>query len=355
MIILIMAILEVLAGYICAKGLYVVFRKTWLSVLAVLLSLTILFSVCVMHLSIKCNLIIDLLCYIGYLYLGFILYYSIWCIAIFIIYKFIKKDLNCKRFLSYGLFFVFILLAIGYVNAMNPRLKKIVIPANVNAKFCFVSDIHVGSIGTSRIMSNVVKLCEESKPDFIIFGGDSVDIKAIEKYGDEFIQNFSHLSKKYKIYAVIGNHEIYAGIKSCLNLFRKAGITVLLDNFVNFDHLTLVGRLDKTISFRKSLVDIIPYNADNIIVIDHMPENISESVKNNVLLHLSGHTHNGQMFPMNIITNIMYYSTGILHHIKNTYAYITSGVGFWGSPYRIGNIPEIVLIELQKKDNIPSI
>ncbi|MDR2410045.1 MAG: metallophosphoesterase, partial [Bacteroidales bacterium] len=153
-------------------------------------------------------------------------------------------------------------------------------------------------------------------------------------------------SSKYKTYTILGNHELYTGHQDCVNLLKKARISLLLDDYIILNSVVIAGRLDRNVYYRKSLREIIPADAKNLIVVDHEPDSIDESAENNALLHLSGHTHAGQMFPISLVTGFMYKPTGILGKIKNTYFYITNGAGFWGPPYRIGNIPEVALVKL---------
>ena len=68
-------------------------------------------------------------------------------------------------------------------------------------------------------------------------------------------------------------------------------------------------------------------------------------------LQLSGHTHNGQMWPFNYITNAIFELSWGYKKIANTHFYVSNGIGTWGPPIRIGNRPEIVNIELIFKKN----
>ncbi len=340
-------VVAVITGYICAKFLYVIFQKKWISVVAVLLSVTCPFSLSLTEYCGKYSEILNIISYIGYFYLGFIVYFFILGSIIFGIHKIINIP-NYRQWLLIGFIGVQVILVLGYFNAICPSIKKITIPAKVNARFCFVSDIHVGSISTVFLMSRLVKLVEKINPDFIVIGGDTIDVKTRENYGKEFLKKFSYLSSKYKTYAIIGNHEIYAGVFSSIKLLQEANIKVLVDSSIQEKGITLIGRLDKTVFDRKPLSEIIPQDAQNVVVIDHNPSNIKESQDNHVLLHLSGHTHGGQFFPMNIITYLLYGPTGELQHFSDTYSYITYGFGFWGPPYRIGTRSEVVVVELKK-------
>ena len=343
-------IFQVLFGYISAKGVQCITKKNWPGAIIVLLSIAAPFAFTAKWSPLEYNPLIELICDFGNFYLGFILYFSIFCVLVFAISKF-KRNLNLPKILSIGLICVLIILAAGYFNAITPRLKKITINgSSENLKICFVSDMHLGCINTHRINKRVAKLIKKADPDVVILGGDIVDVKSIENYGDDLVKILKNVTSKYKTYAVIGNHEIYAGANECIQLLRKAGVEMLLDSSVEFENITIVGRLDRVVGDRLPLNKIIPPNPKNLIVVDHSPDFLYESIRNNAFLHLSGHTHGGQMFPMNILVYFIYGSTGTLQKIENTFCYITCGAGFWGPPYRIGSIPEVVLIKLKKED-----
>ena len=123
----------------------------------------------------------------------------------------------------------------------------------------------------------------------------------------------------------------------------------MIDEVAEVKGFNIAGRVDRTVRSRKSLSQILSECTKNLIVVDHTPSAIDESVQHHALLHLSGHTHGGQTFPMNLVVNYLFGSTGDLRKIQDTYAYITYGAGFWGPPYRIGNIPEVVLVNISKR------
>ncbi|MCR5225279.1 MAG: metallophosphoesterase [Alphaproteobacteria bacterium] len=340
-------ILYVFAGYISAKCIYIATKQMWLGVATVLLSTTFPIARRLMHFWTPSNWFLNIWCYIGYISIGFFMYFSMYCLCVLAVWLFWKK-LNLQKAFLFGIAGVVILLCYGYFNAMNPRLKVIEIPSDIEAKICFVSDIHVGSIGTVKLLNRVTNLINSTDADFVIFGGDTLDLNALLKYKDEFLQSMERI-RKPKL-AVIGNHEIYAGSSENIELMRQAGIHVLLDEAQNVGDLTIVGRIDSTYNQRKALKEIIPADGHNIVVVDHTPIAVSESAKNHAILHLSGHTHDGQMFPMNYVPRFKYnIETGVLRKLRNMYCYVTFGAGFWGAPYRIGNHPEVVLIHLKPR------
>jgi predicted MPP superfamily phosphohydrolase len=90
-----------------------------------------------------------------------------------------------------------------------------------------------------------------------------------------------------------------------------------------------------------------------MILLDHQPVNLNEAVENNIDLQLSGHTHNGQIYPINLLVGKMFNLT--YGHLKtgNTHFYVTSGLGLWGAPIRLGTQSELVYIHIHllKKEN----
>ncbi len=59
---------------------------------------------------------------------------------------------------------------------------------------------------------------------------------------------------------------------------------------------------------RKKLSELIQEHEKNkpIIVLDHQPKNLSEAQKNGVDIQFSGHTHNGQLWPLNLIVKRLF-------------------------------------------------
>ena len=85
-----------------------------------------------------------------------------------------------------------------------------------------------------------------------------------------------------------------------------------------------------------------------VVVMDHTPSNI-EQYGENVDLVLAGHTHKGQIFPGSLITNAVFV-VDYGHYQKDTvspHVIVTSGVGTWGMPMRVGSNNEIVSINLR--------
>ena len=84
-----------------------------------------------------------------------------------------------------------------------------------------------------------------------------------------------------------------------------------------------------------------------VILLDHQPFHLDETAKYGVDLQLSGHTHNGQMWPLNYVTSMIYeLSYGYLKK-RNTHFIVSSGYGLWGPRVRSGSRSEILLINIK--------
>ena len=83
-----------------------------------------------------------------------------------------------------------------------------------------------------------------------------------------------------------------------------------------------------------------------MILLDHQPFQLEEGAQAGVDLQLSGHTHHGQLWPFNYITDKVYENSWGYLAKGNTHIYVSSGIGTWGPPVRLGNRPEIVELTL---------
>ena len=217
------------------------------------------------------------------------------------------------------------------------------------------SDLHLSPIDGERLLSKIIDKINLAKPDIILFAGDIVDDKA-EILKDRGIgESFKRLNAKYGIYSITGNHEYINDVEPSVKFMEQYGMKVIRDSYELIDSsFYLVGREDVAMrqftgKERKSLEQIISsINSDYPkILLDHTPIRLEQSEKNGIDLQLSGHTHHGQIWPGNIITNMIYViSWGYLEK-GNTKYYVSSGAGTWGPPVRTGSKSEIVNIKLK--------
>ncbi|MBP5419899.1 MAG: metallophosphoesterase [Bacteroidales bacterium] len=220
-------------------------------------------------------------------------------------------------------------------------------------RVAFVSDLHLGLAIRQDDSERLVKLINDANADICLIGGDFFDGDTRTVIDNDLAAPMSRINCKYGTYGVVGNHDYMAQNAEVVAYLQQKGIVVLKDSAVDVAGFRIIGRDDLSIGRMgiqranlDALTDSLP-----AIVVDHQPAAIDESVKIGALLHLSGHTHAGQVFPMNFATSAIYdldygkkvYSTADGGH---TVAIVTSGFGTWGPRARVGTISEIVIIDI---------
>lgn len=263
-----------------------------------------------------------------------------------------------SRFKVTGLSLILILatgvVVAGIINFNTIRISgyKIDIPARSSQikhlKIAFVADFHLKERTDLHFVERFVKKMEQINPDLMIFGGDIVEGDRDDGNLVRFEQLLAGIKTRYGVFAVPGNHEHYAR-QDKGSFFRKSGMTVLNDTNVVLDNLfTLAGRNDSHIRSRKTITALLKDVSDTLplILIDHRPTEIDQVSRTSVDVQLSGHTHNGQLFPINLITRKFYLLSWGYKKIGKTHFFVTSGIRLWGPPVRTAGKSEIMLIDI---------
>lgn len=259
----------------------------------------------------------------------------------------------------------FLLIAGGFINALIPKVRQydisIAKPAGSveTLRIAAVSDIHLGSIIRKRSMNKLSAVLKDLKPDLVLLLGDIVDGEMGPVIRGDLLKYFRSPECTDGLYAITGNHEYIGGAKRTIPYIESKGIRILKDEIVTLEGgIQLIGRLDRdSKSFsgqeRKSLGDLMQ-NIDlthPVILLDHQPLHLEESAKYGVDLQLSGHTHNGQMWPLNHVVKWIYeLSYGYLQKGGTQYI-VSSGFGLWGPRVRSGSRSEILLLNIRFANN----
>jgi hypothetical protein len=82
------------------------------------------------------------------------------------------------------------------------------------------------------------------------------------------------------------------------------------------------------------------------IVMNHTPDDLATPAETGVDLHVSGHTHRGQLWPNHWITRRIFELDYGYKRKKDMHAVVSSGYGYWGPPFRTGSRSEWWDIEL---------
>lgn len=273
-----------------------------------------------------------------------------------------SENISIYRRWSFIITLVISLLLIGggFINALIPKIKEYNIKIAKSAgeikelRIAAVSDIHLGSIIRKRSLRKLSGILEKSKPDLVLLLGDIVDGEIGPVLRDDLLKNFSCPACNSGLYAITGNHEFIGGAAKTIPYIESKGIRLLKDEVVTLNGgIQLIGRLDRDSKRffgkeRVSLGDLVALTDTTkpLILLDHQPFNLGESEKYGIDLQLSGHTHNGQMWPLNYLTAKIYeLSYGYLRK-GNTNIIVSSGFGLWGPRVRSGSHSEILIINL---------
>ncbi|MCL2328172.1 MAG: metallophosphoesterase [Bacteroidetes bacterium] len=301
---------------------------------------------------------------IGVSWLPFLLYALLAIVAIDVVrlcnyfFHFLPQfSVHTTRLIAAGVaFLITITVILGHINATRTKITTIPlrihksVTGEKNIRIAMVSDIHFGTIINRSWEEKLVRLLQEQNPDLIVFCGDIVDSDIEPVLRHKIGEHLQELTPPFGIYAVLGNHEYIGGIEKTRAYFKEINLPILADSVATLvNGIQIVGRNDRS-SHKQRPLDSLMQNIDHtkpIIVLNHQPFNLNESVEQRVDLHLSGHTHDGQLFPFNFITGALFeLSWGYLQK-ENTHFYVSSGFGTWGPNVRVGNRPEIVVLEVE--------
>ena len=312
----------------------------------------------------------DFLYLIGAYWLGLLMYsalaFPILAIVNLLVTKapFFSNKFYLYEILLIPLIFIFIAI-IGSYNAKNSYVKSMNIKINKEGlreplNIVMVSDIHLGNIIRNKRLKTMVEEINSLNSDIVIIAGDIIDSDITPFLNHNMASEFSKLKAKYGTFATLGNHDILTKSEDeIVRILKENSITVLRDEATLINNsFYIIGRDDITISRftnkpRASLEDLTK-NLDKskpLIVVDHNPKYLNESLDANIDLQLSGHTHKGQIAPGNIVTNKLFeVHYGYLKK-DNLNVVVSSGYGTWGPPVRLGSKSEIVQINLQMEQS----
>jgi len=258
-----------------------------------------------------------------------------------------------------------IVLAFGYYNAKIPvvRYHEILVDKYLPGgpqRLVLVSDLHLGMMISNGRLETLINAVNSLDADVVMMAGDVFD----EDPGPVIRNNMGDLLKNLKarqgVYAVSGNHEYYGNATEARKYLEDHRITVLSDSTVILPSgIVLSGRQDITGEqmsgkSRKSISELLDGfdKSKPLVMIDHQPYKLKQVSDEGIDLQVSGHTHNGQMWPFNYITDAIFEIGYGYGKIGNSHFYVSSGYGTWGPPIRTNSRSEIVVLEMKGKGDI---
>lgn len=278
--------------------------------------------------------------------------------------KIFSMTVPVVRFVSGMAVMVLAVITVVYGTYHARQLKIVTYDVTVENKtlekdwnIVMISDLHLGAIGSEEYLEKIVNEINNLNPDLVCIAGDffDSDYNAIQN-PKKAMEVLKQLKTKYGIYVCLGNHDAGDTALQMQQFLEQSNIQMLNDTYTIIqDELVLVGRLDSSPiggyagMTRKNVSEVLAGIDTNlpIMVMDHNPANIGE-YSGEIDLIVSGHTHKGQIFPGNLITDAMYTVDHGYYQANEDrpQVIVTSGVGTWGMPIRVGTDSEIVQIML---------
>jgi predicted MPP superfamily phosphohydrolase len=248
---------------------------------------------------------------------------------------------------------------------MDVRLPNL--PAGLEGiRIAQVSDLHVGPHTSRRFLARVVAAIEAARPDLIAITGDQVDDYA----GDivPFARAFGALAAPLGVFAIAGNHDVYAGWPEVRSGLESMGFRVLVNEAVELerggDRFWLAGTGDPAANGRprgrggEAAPDLprtlarVPEGAFTL-ALAHNPVLWPRLAERGVQLTLSGHTHHGQLsiprLGWSLASPFLEHAMGS-HRQGESLLYINPGTNYWGLPFRIGALPEVTVLTLRNAE-----
>ena len=209
----------------------------------------------------------------------------------------------------------------------------------------FVSDLHVGSSQSMETTRNTIRSIQAAHPDVVILGGDITDDYTTKEEMEETYRLFGELG--VPVYFIDGNHEVVqhaeylrGGLpytqQELTDAMERSGIIVLKDAYVSLSpDLLLLGREDAAAGDARQSAASLPNPAPDafLLVADHQPGSIREHLELGADVQLSGHTHAGQLFPLQAVYSLAVDAYGDYVY-GDAVLNVSAGASSWRVPFR---------------------
>lgn len=315
------------------------------------------------------------LCYFGFGYVNavvIIITFTVLRIISEAVVLILKK--KCPKVLKWNIYHAGVLtiilslsyLIVGWYNAHHIVETHYTVETDKavdDLKIVLVSDSHLGTTFDGEGFVKISEKINECKPDILLIAGDYVDGSSSYEDIVKGSVAFSNIDTKYGIYYCYGNHDrnFYSlsgeyTEEELVNELEKNNVVILQDELKDIPGgYTIVGREDASVRDRKSINDLMA-NADKknfIIDINHQPSDYNNEEAAEIDMVLSGHTHGGQLIPINHVGVIIGAVDKIYGREKrsDTEFIVTSGISDWAIDFKTGCKAEYVVIDIKGKGN----
>ncbi len=217
-----------------------------------------------------------------------------------------------------------------------------------------ISDLHLGVHTGEYRLRRILDVVRQAHPDILLSTGDLLDTRAANV--DGLAELLAAVRPPLGKFAILGNHEYYAGLGDSLRFHRDAGFellrqksAVIADRFVLAGVDDPAGNYTNQECFTNEDAALPPAKTLPTIFMKHQPR-VEPDVLGRYDVQLSGHTHGGQIFPFCLLTVLAYpHYSGEYPLPKGALLYVSRGAGTWGPPMRLFAPPEVTVITFRKR------
>ncbi|MBB3106439.1 hypothetical protein FHS24_000940 [Psychrobacter luti] len=286
---------------------------------------------------------------------GFMLYAGLMTAVITLVYVYILKQKYHPKLMRAVAAVIYVgIVGLAVFNAYSSVVHHLEVttdkPLNKPMQIALVSDTHLGRWFGNRQIDKMVTLIDAQSPDVVVIAGDIMNDSTDAYDNTNMHEYLSKLTAPLGVYATLGNHDYSGNQVAIAKAVERAGIQVIDNKSVWLDNsVLLIGRSDETDPARPAATDLLgEVRSDKpVIFLEHSPADLAQIKGLPIDLHLSGHTHGGQIFPLTILLK---WFTPLVYGAKNiegTQFLVTSGYGIGAVPFRLGTRSEIWMITLQ--------
>ncbi len=302
--------------------------------------------------------------WIGYLWLGFLFYFlfigGTMEIIAFAIRKVAHDDIPRRALFLATVTLCFAVIAYGFYEASHIRVRHLMLTSEKLPEFVSkirmvqISDVHFSQLHGVAFAEKLTKLIKDQNPDMLLLTGDFLDRGMVDE--DGIAAKWREIQAPLGNYACTGNHEFYNGLEYAEEMLRKSGFTLLRNTAVTrANAITVVGLDDPTAArfgdeppSARSVLEALPRDKYTVLL-KHQPRDEKENT-GLFDLQLSGHTHNGQIWPFSFLVSIPFpMRGGFYKQDDGSMIVVSSGAGTWGPPIRVFAPPDIVVIDLVRQ------
>lgn len=250
-----------------------------------------------------------------------------------------------------------LILLAGWQGRRPPELVRLEIPvvglpqALDGFSVLQVSDLHLGRLSGHERLAYIAGIAEEVKPDLVAFTGDFSERR--ERMPDGVCETLRGMTARYGKAAVLGNHDLFTGGGPAAKFFESCGVKMLRgESYEPAPGLAVAGVDDLRRGDREGASKLAPLldRAKPLIFLSHQPEGFDSVTAAGSGLVLSGHTHNGQIFPFSLLEFRLFKYFYGLYREGGFHVYVTSGAGTWGPPLRLFTRSELPLLTLRSAE-----